>query len=171
VLSVLSVSLSVEAADLAFEAGSPFVTARAQFRALPALSVGPRLDLLDGRAIRPGLASDLIWLEASGAVLGLQLTLARSFGLSAVDTWDLDLVQDVALDLDEQSQIVLRAGALFYMGPEATQSGVLALGALRLWRRLQAGWRIGFELGWIGDRFVNRPMGGISIAYSDGGQR
>lgn len=137
---------------------TPFTELAARFSVGADLTLGGRLQLVDGRALRLGPALGWEWGALGPARLRTELLVARAFGITTTSTFDAELVQEFGLPLDPLSWATIRLGIIGYLGPERAQTGLVGYGALRVTRDLGTGLTLGFELGWLANPHSHRPL-------------
>lgn len=137
---------------------TPFAELAARFPLNADLTLGGRLQLVDGRALRLGPTLRVDWAAFGPARLRAELLVARAFGITTASTFDAELVQEVLLPLDLVSWVTLRLGIIGYLGPTRAQTGLVGYGALRVSRDLGSGLTLGFELGWLANPHAHRPL-------------
>lgn len=147
-------------------AATPFAEVAARFPLSEDATVGARLQLVDGRALRLGPTLGLAWGALGPARLRAELLVARAFGITTASTFDAELVQEVLLPLDEVSWVTLRLGLIGYLGPSRSQTGLVGYGALRVSRDLGSGLTLGFELGWLANPHAHRPLLAIILGQA-----
>lgn len=147
-------------------AATPFAELAARFPLSADLTLGGRLQLVDGRALRVGPSLRLEWGTLGPARLRAELLVARAFGITTASTFDAELVQEVLVPLDLVSWVTLRLGIIGYLGPTRAQTGLVGYGALRVSRGLGSGLTLGFELGWLANPHGHRPVLAIILGQA-----
>jgi len=168
IVALLLAGAEANAAEVFVELGaaSPFTDLRARVRLFEDLELGAAIALVDGRALRPGVAAGWRWWGTDDLGLGTELVLARSFSAlfdnGIADTWEAELKMALDATLDPEVRLELELGAL---GAEARQRGVVGVATLRVWRTIGDGLELGFELGWMLSAAAHRPHGGLRLRW------
>ncbi len=144
---------------LTLSAGLPSSSIEARLSPLDWLHLLPGIALVQTHALRIGGGVGATWLNLDPFSLSTELRLIRTIGLDVVDTWDVDVTQQVALRIGDSSEFDLRVGVVGYLGNLPSQRGGLGIGSIRFLQGIDEHWRLGVECGWMAD-----PKSGIPLA-------